>query len=186
MLTIITSIIVLLAAAVAFGFHRSAPLRDITLTNEVTIQAPMDEVFPLVQYLGNFPRWSPFLEQDPAQKYEVRGKDGTVGATFHWDGRGGKDLGHQTIVSVDPGRSVKMTCDIQKPFQAYPSFAYAFANTPDGIRVTQTFNVESKPIDALFMWLFGAKAEMDAVNERGLELLRQAAEDSPVLVEIAR
>jgi hypothetical protein len=37
----------------------------------------------MVKYLSNFPKWSPFLVQDPAQKYEVKGTDGTVGAQYH-------------------------------------------------------------------------------------------------------
>ncbi|MEL7159643.1 MAG: SRPBCC family protein [Bacteroidota bacterium] len=179
MLTLLFSLLALLALAVAFGFHRSAPLRNITLDNSVTIDGESSEVFAMVQYLENFPRWSPFLAEDPGQEYEVRGVDGTVGATYHWNGRGGKDIGYQKIVRIEPGEYLEMRCDIQKPFVAHPTFAYSFKNTPQGVRVSQRFTLESGAVDALFMWLFGAKAEMDATNKRGMELLKAAVESAP-------
>ncbi|MEO0731577.1 MAG: SRPBCC family protein [Bacteroidota bacterium] len=178
-MTILLVSLSLLALAAAYGFHRSASLRSITLDNTVTIDGTTTEVFDMVRYLENFPRWSPFLEQDPTQEYEVRGVDGTVGATFHWNGRGGKDIGYQEIVRIEPNQYLEMRCDIQKPFVAYPTFAYSFKDTPQGVRVSQHFTVESGAVDALFMWLFGAEAEMDATNARGLELLKKAVESAP-------
>ncbi|MEM6398024.1 MAG: SRPBCC family protein [Bacteroidota bacterium] len=179
MLTIILTIVGLVAALLAFGFFRSADHRNITLDNEVTINASMDEVFDLVRYLENFPRWSPFLAQDPDQQYEVRGVDGKPGATFHWNGRGGKDVGFQEIITVEDAKYIEMRCDIQKPFVAHPTFAYTFKQTPQGVRVSQHFNVKSGAVDALFMWAFGARKEMDSTNQQGLDLLKQAAEKTP-------
>jgi len=175
MLTIILSIVALLTAFLAFGFYRSSELRNITLNNEVMIDAPLNEVFDLVGYLENFPRWSPFLVQDPSQKVEVRGVDGKVGASYHWVGRGGKDVGLQKIVRIEKDRYVEMKCDIEKPFEADPTFAYSFKQTPQGVRVEQVFTLKSGAVDAFFMWLFGAKKEMDATNKEGLKLLKQAA-----------
>lgn len=175
MLTITLSVVALVAAFLAFGFYRSSELRTVTLNNEVVIDAPLNEVFDLVRYLENFPRWSPFLVQDPSQQVEVRGIDGKVGASYHWVGRGGKDVGMQEIVRIEDGRYVEMKCDIEKPFVAYPTFAYSFKQTPQGVRVSQVFTLKSGAVDAFFMWLFGAKKEMDATNKEGLRLLKQAA-----------
>jgi hypothetical protein len=130
----------------------------------------------MVRYLKNFPKWSPFLAQDPSQKYEVKGTDGTVGAQYHWDGNRGKDLGYQEIVKVDTFNFVGMRCDIQKPFVAKPSFDYSFKQTAAGIEVTQDFKLQSSIVDAFFMWLFGAKSAMEKTNQDGLDLLKKAVE----------
>lgn len=143
----------------------------------------MDEVFDLVRYLENFPRWSPFLAQDPTQEFDVRGVDGKPGASFHWVGRGGKDVGFQEIVTVENGKYIELQCDIQKPFVAYPTFAYSFKETPQGIRVSQVFTLQSGAIDAFFMWTFGARKEMDATNQQGLALLKQAAEENALVIQ---
>ncbi len=165
-----------LAAFIGFGLNKASGLKSIQIVKTVTIKGTNQEVFDMVKYLNNFPKWSPFLAQDPTQKYEVKGTDGTVGAQYHWDGNKGKDLGFQEIVKVDELNFVGMKCDIQKPFVAKPTFDYYFTETANGIEVKQDFKLESGLVDAFFMWLFGAKSEMEKTNQQGLDLLKKAVE----------
>ncbi len=159
-----------------FGLYKASALTSIQIIKGVTIQGSKEEVFDMVRYLKNFPKWSPFLAEDPSQKYEVKGVDGTVGAQYHWDGNKGKDLGFQEIMKVDTFSYVGMQCDIQKPFVAKPTFEYYFTETANGIEVKQDFKVQSGLVDAFFMWLFGAKAGMEKMNQTGLDLLKNAVE----------
>ncbi len=173
---VLTLILVALVAFIGFGLFKASGLQSIQIVKTVVVKGSKQEVFDMVKYLNNFPKWSPFLEQDPSQKYEVKGTDGTVGAQYHWDGNKGKDLGYQEIVKIEEGKYVGTKCDIQKPFVAKPTFEYYFSETPNGIEVKQDFNVQSGLIDAFFMWLFGAKKEMEKTNQRGLDLLKKAVE----------
>lgn len=66
-----------------------------------------------------------------------------------------------------------MKCNIQKPFVAKPTFEYYFTETASGIEVKQDFKVESGLVDAFFMWLFGAKAGMEKMNQTGLDLMKK-------------
>ena len=165
-----------LLAFIAFGLYNAGKLRSIHIKKKVTVNAALPEVFDMVKYLANYPKWSPFLVQDPDQQYEVKGTDGTVGAQYHWNGNKGKDLGYQEIVRIEPNRFIGMKCDIQKPFKAQPTFDYGFAKTANGIEVTQDFKLESGLVDAFFMWLFGAKSEMEKTNQQGMDLLKKALE----------
>jgi hypothetical protein len=173
---ILTTVAIALVAFIGFGLYKASGLQSIQIVKSVTIKGTKTEVFDMVRYLKNFPKWSPFLAQDPKQKYEVKGTDGAVGAQYHWDGNEGKDLGYQEIVKIDTFTFVGMQCDIQKPFVAKPTFDYTFKETSNGIEVTQDFKVQSGLIDALFMWLFGAKADMEKMNMQGLDLLKAAVE----------
>jgi hypothetical protein len=173
---IISIIIAALVAFIGFGLYKASSLKNIQIVKSVTINASKEEVFNMVRYLKNFPKWSPFLAEDPTQKYEVKGEDGMVGAQYHWDGNNGKDLGFQEIVKIDTFSFVGMQCDIQKPFVAKPTFDYYFTETANGIEVKQDFKVESDLVPAFFMWLFGAKAEMEKTNQKGLDLLKKAIE----------
>lgn len=172
---IFSIIAVALVAFIGFGFYKAKGLQSIEIVKSVAIKAPKQEVFDLVKYLKNFPKWSPFLAQDPTQQYEVKGNDGSVGAQYHWNGNKGEDLGYQEIVKIDELRYVGMKCDIQKPFVAKPTFEYVFSDSADAVVVTQTFKLESGLVDAFFLWLFGAKAGMEQTNVQGLDLLRKAA-----------
>lgn len=169
-------IVLVLVAFLGFGFYQSSSLKSIQIVSTVTVKGSKQEVFDMVKYLKNFPKWSPFLAEDPSQKYEVKGTDGTVGAQYHWIGNKGKDVGFQEIVKIDELTFIGMKCDISKPFVAKPTFEYYFNETPNGIQVKQDFKVESSSVDAFFMWLFGAKAGMVKMNQQGLDLLKKSVE----------
>lgn len=177
---IFSVIAVIVIAFLGFGFFQANKLTNIHITKEVTINGSQQEVFDMVRYLENFPKWSPFLAVDPSQKYEVKGTDGQVGAQYHWEGNEGKDLGYQEIVKIDEFSFVGMRCDIQKPFKATPTFDYSFSKSNNGITVTQDFKLQSGIVDAFFMWLFGAKKEMENTNEKGLNLLKNNIENNKV------
>ena len=140
---ILTTIGIALVAFIGFGLYKASGLTSLQIVTSVTAKSSKTEAFNMVRYLKNFPKWSPFLAQDPAQKYEVKGTDGEVGAQYHWDGNGGKDLGYQEIVKIDTLNFIGMKCDIQKPFVAKPIFDYSFKETTDGIEITQDFKLQS-------------------------------------------
>lgn len=174
MILIIIAVVIVLFLVI--GFYNASKLQDIHIQKSVSIQSDMQTVFDNVVYLKNFPKWSPFYEADPSQKTEVKGNDGQVGAQFHWDGNKGKDLGYQEITEIRFTEYVKMECDIQKPFVAKPTFEYSFSNKGNMVKVTQDFKLKSGLVDAFFMWLFGAKKDMEKMNARGMELLKVASE----------
>lgn len=173
---ILAAITLALVAFIAVGLYKASTLQNIHIVKTVTIQGSKQQVYDMVKYLGNFPKWSVFLADDPSQQYHVKGTDGTIGAQYHWLGNKGKDVGYQEIVKLHEGNFVGMQCHIQKPFEAKPTFDYHFTETPQGIIVKQDFKVHSALPDAFFMWLFGAKAGMEKMNERGLNMLKQAVE----------
>jgi Polyketide cyclase / dehydrase and lipid transport len=165
----------LLIGFIAFGLYNASGLQSITLETKTTIKSDKQTVFNLVKNLQDFPKWSPFLVQDPTQKYEVKGTNGTVGSQYHWVGNGGDDVGYQEITKIDEGTFIAKKCDIQKPFVAKPTFDYTFSETANGVVVKETFKLQSGLADAFFLWLFGAKAEMVKTNQQGLDLLKKAA-----------
>ena len=173
---IILGVVIALVAFIWFGLMQAKPLQNLQIVKSVTVNGSKEKAYDMVRYLNNYPKWSPFLVADPAQKYSVKGTDGTVGAQYHWDGNGGKDLGYQEIVKIDTFNFVGMKCDIQKPFEAKPTFDYSFKQTANGIEITQDFKVQSDLVSAFFMWLSGAKAEMEKTNQQGLDLLKKAVE----------
>ncbi len=156
--------------------QKESNMTSLNIQKTITIKADLPHVFDHIKYLEKFPEWSPFLEEDPTQTYKVTGTDGQIGAQYHWEGNKGKDLGYQEIKSIDPGKSIQMQCDIQRPFKAKPTFSYTFKQQGDKILVTQDFHLSVKRIDLFFMKLFGGVKDINRMNERGLELLKIACE----------
>ncbi|MEM9894991.1 MAG: hypothetical protein AAF789_01360 [Bacteroidota bacterium] len=169
----------------SIGFSKAQKLRNIHIQKEVLIAGSLADVYEQVIYLSNFPNWSPFMEADPEQQVKVVGEDGKVGAQYHWVGNKGKDVGFQEIVAFKSFEYVKMQCDIQKPFKARPIFEYHFEQLGNHVRVKQDFYLRSSTVDAFFMWVFGAKKDIAKLNQRGLELLKEAVEvDQKELAEL--
>jgi hypothetical protein len=160
-----------------FGFYKASGLQSIQIETSTTIKGSKQEVFDMVKNLNDFPKWSPFLVQDPTQKYEIKGTNGAVGSQYHWVGNGGKDVGYQEITKIEEGIYIGKKCDIQKPFEAKPTFEYSFSETAQGVTVKETFKLQSGLIDAFFLWIFGAKTEMVKTNQQGLDLLKKAIEN---------
>jgi hypothetical protein len=173
---ILSIIAIALISFLGFGLYKAGGLKQIIIEKAVTINGTKEEVFGMVSNLKNFPKWSPFLVQDPTQQYEVKGNDGQVGSQYHWVGNKGKDVGYQEIVKIDTFRYIGKKCDIQKPFVAQPTFDYYFTETANGIEVKEKFSLASSTGSAFFLWLFGAKAEMEKTNQQGLDLLKKAVE----------
>lgn len=173
---ILTVIVIAIVGFVGISFALSQKLRDIHIQKNVVVEGSLKDVFEQVVYLENFPNWSPFLEADPSQEVEVKGIDGQVGAQYHWVGNKGKDVGYQEIRAIVPLEYLRLECDIQKPFQARPVFEYRFVQSGEEVHVVQDFTLKSNATDAFFMWLFGAKKDMDKMNQRGLELLKNTVE----------
>jgi hypothetical protein len=173
---ILLIIAIVLVAFIGFGLFQASKIQNLQIIKSVTIKGSQKEVFDMVRYLNNFPKWSPFLAVDPTQKYEVKGTDGTVGASYHWVGNGGEDVGNQTIMQIDTLNFIGMKCDIQKPFAAQPTFDYSFKETPNGIEVKQDFQLQSGLVDAFFLWAFDAAKSMEDTNQQGLDLMKKAVE----------
>jgi len=172
----ITIVAIALVLFLIYGIYDASKLRHIHIQKTVNIDADIQSVFNNVVYFENFTKWSPFYEADPTQKTIIKGKDGEIGVQFHWNGNRGKDLGYQEITAIKPLEYIKMECDIQKPFNANPTFQYSFSQTGNTTKVTQDFNLKSGLIDSFFMWIFGAKTNMGKMNARGMQLLKEVSE----------
>jgi uncharacterized protein YneF (UPF0154 family) len=173
---ILIIVAIALLAFVCIGLFKAQKIQKLQITKTVSINGSKGEVLEMVQYLRNFPKWSPFLAQDPSQKVRIEGVDGRVGAQYHWLGNGGEDVGYQEIVKIDTTGFVGMKCFIVKPFAAQPTFEYTMTEKNDGVTVTQDFKLESSLSDAFFMWAFGAVKDMENTNQQGLDLLKKAVE----------
>jgi hypothetical protein len=173
---VLKAVLIGFSAIIVFAVFQGSKNQKIQIVKTTTIKGSKKEVFEMVSNLKNFPKWSPFLVQDPTQKYEIKGSDGAVGSQYYWVGNKGEDVGYQEITKVDTFSFVGKKCVIQKPFVAKPTFDYGFAETPNGVEVREEFNLQSGLVDAFFLWAFGAKAEMEKTNQQGLDLLKAAIE----------
>jgi hypothetical protein len=150
--------------------------KKISVRSRHFIRASKQQVFDQLRFMKNYPDWSPFLVQDPEQKFVISGTDGEIGATYSWEGVKEKSKGSQSVIAMDGNDGFKIQCQITEPFQAQPSFTYSLTEKNGGIEIIQDFESEMPVPANIFGLLLGLKNKIAATNHQGLNLLKQAAE----------
>lgn len=116
---------ILAALVVALGFFAK---KTYHIERSIDIEAPRAMVFESVSQFKNMDKWSPWNELDPNMKKSYSGTDGTVGASFSWEGNKDVGAGKQTIQSIGADR-VDFLLNISEPFKA--DFPASFILTGD-------------------------------------------------------
>ena len=111
---ILGAIVILLAGFAVVVAMQPAEFR---ITRTVTIAAPAEQVFPLVNDLRRSAAWSPWEKLDPAMKRTYEGPAAGVGAAYAWDGNDKVGAGRLRIVESEPNARVKMQLSYTRPFE---------------------------------------------------------------------
>ncbi|MEM6800957.1 MAG: SRPBCC family protein [Bacteroidota bacterium] len=157
-----------------------AQKKRIHIQTKTLISASPTQVYEVLKSLEQFPKWSPFLVADPNQKNYVKGRDGEIGSSFHWEGVAEKSQGYQTLAKLKENEYLRFECSIAKPFQSKPVFEYHLRQTEQGLLLRQDFELKLSGFDYFMIKLFGVKKKMSETNQLGLDRLKQYVEGEPV------
>lgn len=171
-MTILIKSMITLGIISFFALSLLAQRKSIKITSTEFIEASQQEIFDLLITLEKFPEWSPFVVSDPNQKNYVTGEDGTIGATFHWEGVDEKSLGYQVLAATEGNYYVRMECTLQKPHKGFPVFEYQLIPKDGGVEVVQNFSLKCNGFQKMMMKMFGVKKEMKNINQLGLARMK--------------
>jgi hypothetical protein len=113
----------------------------VLVERSVLIDAPATKIFPYLNDLRAFNRWSPWAGRDPNATYSFSGPDSGVGMRMRWySEQPDVGSGSQEIVTSVPGKSVTTVLDFGETGQARATLFI----TADGVssRVTWRFEEE--------------------------------------------
>lgn len=146
------------------------------VARSATIAAPPSSVFPLVNELKQWEKWSPWEKLDPAMKKSFEGPASGVGSVYGWAGNGEVGEGKMTIVESKPLELVRLKLEFYKPMPGESDVQVSFK--PEGAGTTVTWamsganNFASKAI-CLFM---NMDRMLGGQFEKGLADLKAQAE----------
>jgi uncharacterized protein YndB with AHSA1/START domain len=171
-LRIVLIVAIVIAAILVFAATKPNIIR---VTRSLTIKAPPERIFPLVDDLHNWPRWAPQDRDDPTMKRTYSGSASGAGAVSEWVGTGSAGKGQMTIIESAPLRRIVVKVDFVKPFVAHN--VNEFTLEP-GSSTTVTWTMQGSNV--YFMKLLSVFVNMDRMMgkhfEAGLENLKRAAE----------
>lgn len=167
----IVGIVVLLVAAF-FVVGQFLP-KTYAFERSIVVDADRAEVHELVSDLKAWPKWSPWIEEDPSIKTTLGEKTEGVGAHQSWTSDNGP--GELTLTESSPESGVAYDMSFNEgQFKAEGAIRYA--SDGEGTRVTWSMNGDDGGTLVGRYFALMTDSMVGPMFERGLEKLKAAAE----------
>jgi uncharacterized protein YndB with AHSA1/START domain len=109
-------VVFLLAAILIFAAFKPG---DFHVQRTVTIQAPPEKIFPLINDFHNWPSWSPFEKLDRNMKRTLSGTPSGQGTVYEWEGNSQAGKGRMEITQSVPSAKIAIKLDFMKPMEGH-------------------------------------------------------------------
>ena len=120
MFEIIAIIAVVLAIAIAAVLVLAATKPNtLRVQRAISIKAPAERIFPLINDFHQWITWSPYEDKDPAMKRTFSGADTGKGAVYAWDGNKNVGSGRMEILDTSVSSKIVIKLDFFKPFEGH-------------------------------------------------------------------
>lgn len=167
------AIAVVVAGILVYGATRPDTFR---VQRTVTIKAPPDRIFALIDDLRGWAAWSPYEKKDPAMKRAFSGASKGKGAVYEWDGNNNVGKGRMEVIESTAPSRIAIKLDFIKPFEGHNTAEFTLVPKGDSTTVTWAMYGPS----AFVMKVMGIFMNMDTMIgndfEAGLATLKAAAE----------
>ncbi|SDT42636.1 SRPBCC family protein [Bradyrhizobium canariense] len=120
MFEIIAIVAVVLAIAIAIVLILAA-IKPETFSVEraISVKAPADKIFPLINDFHQWGSWSPYENKDPAMNRSYSGAASGKGAVYAWEGNSNVGSGRMEILDISVPSKILIKLDFFKPFEGH-------------------------------------------------------------------
>jgi uncharacterized protein YndB with AHSA1/START domain len=137
MFEIIAIIAVVLAIAIAIVLILAMTKPDtFSVQRAITIKAPADRIFPLINDFHQWGNWSPYENRDPAMKRSFSGAPSGKGAVYGWEGNKNVGSGRMEILDASAPSKIVIKLDFFKPFDGHNTAEFTMLPQGDATGVT--------------------------------------------------
>jgi len=172
-LAIIAVVVLVVIAAVLI--YASTKQDSFRVQRSVSIKAPPEKIFPLINDLKAWAGWSPYEKKDPAMKRSFGPITAGKGATYEWAGDKNVGQGHMEILEESPSKKVLIKLDFIRPFETHMA---EFTLDPKGDTTLATWAIygPSAYITKVMGLFFNMDTMIGKDFEAGLADLKTTAE----------
>src|SRR6266404_2913312 len=137
MYEIIAIIAVVLAVAIAVVLMLAATKPDtFGVRRAITVRAPAEKVFPLINDFHRWGSWSPYENKDPAMKRSYDGPASGKGAVYGWEGNNNVGSGRMEILDASAPSKIVIKLDFFAPFEGHNTAEFTMLPQGDATLVT--------------------------------------------------
>jgi len=152
------------------------------VSRSIDINAPLESVLPLLLRFEHWPKWSPWLCQEPEAEVTYTGPQGEIGSGYSWNGQR-VGAGSMSLTSASESR---LDCDLNflKPFKSQASVGFDLERLNDDQCRIQWSMQSSLPFFMFFMRK-AFEAYIGADYKRGLSMLKELAETGEIMSKVS-
>ena len=174
----IIGVIVVLAVVVVLVLAAGKP-DHFQVRRSATIDAPPEQIFPLINDFHRWGAWSPYEHKDPDMKRTFSGAGSGRGSIYEWAGNSNVGSGRMEIVESSVPSKVAIQLDFLKPFEGHNIATFTMEPAGGGTNVTWVMDGPT-PFVGKIMHVFINMDRMVGTDfEAGLANLKTAAEHEP-------
>lgn len=170
--------VVLVLGVVVVGFSAVVVSRPSTFRVErsLTMAAPAELPFGLVNSFGNWHFWSPWEKLDPAMKKTLDGPFAGPGAIYTWSGNDRAGEGRMTILESQPYERIRIQLEFIKPLRVTNITTFTFEPAPEGVTVRWAMEGNNTFIGKAFSLFVDMDAAIGKDFEQGLATMKSLVE----------
>ena len=142
----------------------------------ITIKAPPEKIFGLINDFHNFSQWSPWEHLDPEMQRSITGPAAGKGAVYEWSGNSKAGAGRMEILESTPSSRILIKLDFLKPIASSSTSEYTITPQGDSTKVTWAM-FGPTPFASKVMQVFVTMDKMIGGDfESGLKTMKMVAE----------
>ncbi|MBO6607606.1 SRPBCC family protein [Psychroserpens sp.] len=158
----------LLIFIIGFAIYIAVQPNDFSFERHKVINAPAEVVYQTVNEFKEWPRFSPWLEQDTLAKITYGERTSGSQANYSWNG----DIlgvGSMTTLQTVENASIDQRIDFVEPFETSSNVNWSFEPQANGTKVTWSMSGEQDFMTKMYVAFKGTIEENTGPNfERGL------------------
>jgi len=173
---VVKIIFIALFVIAAVGVFAACKPDTIRIERAITINAPPEKVFGLIDDFHNWGYWAPQDREDATLQRTYSGPASGPGSKSAWAGSGGAGSGSMEIVEASRNRTVAIKVDFLRPFEAHNTNEFTLQQ--EGASTVVTWKMQgTNPYIAKVMSVFVSMDRVVGAHfETGLRNLKAAAE----------
>src|ERR1700674_2563210 len=131
----IIAIILAIAIAILLLLALTKP-NTLAVQRAISIKAPAEKIFSLINDFHQWGTWSPYENKDPAMKRTFSGAVSGNGAVYAWDGNNNVGSGRMEILDAPAPSKIVIKLDFFKPFEGHNTAEFTMLPQGDATNVT--------------------------------------------------
>ena len=131
----IVAAVIVVALAIVLVVAATKP-KTLRVQRAITIKAPPQPIFDLINDFRQWRSWSPYEDRDPALKRTCSGPASGKGAIYEWEGNRNVGSGRMEILDAPPPSKIVIKLDFIAPFEGHNIAEFTMLPQGDATSVT--------------------------------------------------